>query len=88
MKKMKGKVTLQAKKVKKTLLVKKVKDQHEVDVVTPCFPQFVKITGLAKNCGKLRNVNMYYVNNIMNLYCRTAERGCAEKETTMAMEGT
>jgi hypothetical protein len=27
-------------------------------VVTPCFPQFVKITGLAKNCGKLRNVNM------------------------------
>ena len=28
------------------------------------------------------------VNNIMNLYCRTAERGCAEKETTMAVEGT
>jgi hypothetical protein len=27
------------------------------------------------------------VNNILN-YCRTAERGCAEKETTMAMEGT
>jgi hypothetical protein len=26
--------------------------------VTPCFPQFVKITGLAKNCCKLRNVNM------------------------------
>jgi hypothetical protein len=26
--------------------------------VTPYFPQFVKITGLAKNCGKLRNVNM------------------------------
>jgi hypothetical protein len=26
--------------------------------VTPCFPQFVKITGLAKNCGKLINVNM------------------------------
>jgi hypothetical protein len=28
------------------------------------------------------------VNNIMNLYCRTAERGCAEKETMMAVEGT
>jgi hypothetical protein len=27
-------------------------------------------------------------NNIMNLYCRTAERGCAKKETTMAVEGT
>jgi hypothetical protein len=27
-------------------------------IVTPCFPQFVKITGLAKNYGKLRNVNM------------------------------
>jgi hypothetical protein len=26
--------------------------------VTPCFPQFVKITGLAKNYGKLINVNM------------------------------
>jgi hypothetical protein len=25
--------------------------------VTPCFPQFVKITGLAKNYGKLMNVN-------------------------------
>jgi hypothetical protein len=24
--------------------------------------------------------------NIMNLYCRTAERGYAEKETTMAAE--
>jgi hypothetical protein len=32
-----------------------------------------------------RSIN---VNNIMNLYCSTAERGCAEKETTMAMEGT
>jgi hypothetical protein len=29
-----------------------------------------------------------YVNNIMNLYCRTTERGCAEKETAMAVEGT
>jgi hypothetical protein len=29
--------------------------------VTPCFPQFVKITGLAKNYGKLINVN-----NIIN----------------------
>jgi hypothetical protein len=28
------------------------------------------------------------VNNIMNLYCRTAERGCAEKETMMVVEGT
>ena len=28
------------------------------------------------------------MNNIMNLYCRTAERGCAEEETTMAVEGT
>jgi hypothetical protein len=28
------------------------------------------------------------VNNIMNLYCRTAEKGCAEKETMMAVEGT
>jgi hypothetical protein len=28
------------------------------------------------------------VNNIMNLYCRTTERGCDEKETTMAVEGT
>jgi hypothetical protein len=27
-------------------------------LVTPCFPQFVKITGLAKNYGKLINVNM------------------------------
>jgi hypothetical protein len=26
--------------------------------VTPCFPQFVKITGLAKNYGKLITVNM------------------------------
>jgi hypothetical protein len=26
------------------------------------------------------------VNNIMNIYCRTAERGCVEKETTMARE--
>jgi hypothetical protein len=26
------------------------------------------------------------VNNIMNLYCKTAERGYAEKETTMAAE--
>jgi hypothetical protein len=24
----------------------------------------------------------------MNLYCRTAERGCAEKETMMEVEGT
>ena len=28
------------------------------------------------------------VNNIMNLYCRTAERGCVGKETTMVVEGT
>jgi hypothetical protein len=28
------------------------------------------------------------VNNIMKLYCRTAERGCVEKETTMEVEGT
>jgi hypothetical protein len=28
------------------------------------------------------------VNNIMNLYCKTAKRGCAEKETTMVVEGT
>jgi hypothetical protein len=28
------------------------------------------------------------VNNIMNLYCRTTERGCVEKETTMVVEGT
>jgi hypothetical protein len=27
------------------------------------------------------------VNNILN-YCRTAEMGCAEKDTTMAVEGT
>jgi hypothetical protein len=26
------------------------------------------------------------VNNIMNLYCRTAERGYAEKQTTMVAE--
>jgi hypothetical protein len=26
------------------------------------------------------------VNNIMNLYCRTAKRGYAEKETTMVAE--
>jgi hypothetical protein len=26
------------------------------------------------------------VNNIMNIYCRIAERGYAEKETTMAEE--
>jgi hypothetical protein len=26
------------------------------------------------------------VNNIMNIYCKTAERGYAEKETTMAEE--
>jgi hypothetical protein len=24
----------------------------------------------------------------MNFYCKTTERGCAEKETTMAVEGT
>jgi hypothetical protein len=28
------------------------------------------------------------VNNIMNLYCRIVERGCAKKETTMVVEGT
>ena len=28
------------------------------------------------------------VNNIMKLSCRTAERGCAKKETTMVVEGT
>jgi hypothetical protein len=33
MKKMKWKATLQAKKAKMTLLVKKVKDQHEVDAL-------------------------------------------------------
>jgi hypothetical protein len=27
-------------------------------IVTPCFPQLVKIIGLAKNYGKLINVNM------------------------------
>jgi hypothetical protein len=27
-------------------------------ILTPCFPQFVKISGLAKNYGKLINVNM------------------------------
>ena len=27
-------------------------------VVTPCFPQFVKITILTKNYGELRNVNV------------------------------
>jgi hypothetical protein len=27
-------------------------------IVTPCFPHFVKITGLTGNCGKLINVNM------------------------------
>ena len=26
------------------------------------------------------------VNKLMNLYCRTTERGCAEKETMMAVE--
>jgi hypothetical protein len=52
-------------------------------ILTPCFPQLVNITGLAKNYGELINVN-----NIMNLYCKTAERGCAKKETTMAVEGT
>ena len=51
-------------------------------IVTPCFPQFVNITGLAKDYGKLINVN-----DILNYY-RTAERGCAKKETTMAVEGT
>jgi hypothetical protein len=29
-----------------------------------------------------------HVNNIMKFYCRTAKRGCTEKETTMAVEGT
>ena len=28
------------------------------------------------------------VNKILNLYCRTVERECAEKETKMAVEGT
>jgi hypothetical protein len=28
------------------------------------------------------------VNDSLNLYYRTAERGCAEKETTMVVEGT
>jgi hypothetical protein len=27
-------------------------------IVTPCFPQLVNITGLAKNYGKLINMNM------------------------------
>jgi hypothetical protein len=27
-------------------------------------------------------------NNITNLYCRTAKKGCAEKETMMVVEGT
>jgi hypothetical protein len=34
------------------------KKQRYRKIVTPCFPQFVKITGLAKNYGKLINVNM------------------------------
>lgn len=64
--------------------------------VTPYFPQFVNITILAKNCGKPKNVNVWCewtlwkrsmnVNNIMNIYCRTVERGYVEKETVMAGE--
>jgi hypothetical protein len=27
-------------------------------IVTPCFPQLVNITGLAKNYGELTNMNM------------------------------
>jgi hypothetical protein len=29
-----------------------------VTIVTPCFPQSVKITILAKNYGKLKDVNV------------------------------
>jgi hypothetical protein len=29
-----------------------------IKIVTPCFPQLVNITGLAKNYGKLINMNM------------------------------
>jgi hypothetical protein len=42
-----------------SLLKKYVHDaNHIIDCVTPCFPQSVKITILAKYCGKLRNVNV------------------------------
>ena len=64
--------------------------------VTPCFPQSVKITILAKYCGKLGNVNVWCewtlwkrsmnVNDIINIYSKTVERGCVEKETTMVAE--
>jgi hypothetical protein len=57
--------------------------------VTPCFPQFVKITGLAKNYGKLINVNMsckwtlrkrsMNVNNILNFIARLL-RGDVQKK--------
>ena len=43
------------------LVAKNIKDDVPFKgegIVTPCFPQFVKITGLAKNYGKLINVNM------------------------------
>jgi hypothetical protein len=35
-----------------------IREWEARESVTPCFPQFVKITGLAKNYGKLINVNM------------------------------
>jgi hypothetical protein len=34
------------------------KEKKMLASITPCFPQFVKIIGLAKNYGKLINVNM------------------------------
>jgi hypothetical protein len=53
--------------------------------VTPCFPQSVKITILAKNYAKLKDVNVLFdgplhkrsmnVNYVMNMCCMTVGRG-------------
>jgi hypothetical protein len=48
-------------KISETLACQNKKNEKlevNCNIVTPCFPQFVKLTGLAKNCGKLMNVNM------------------------------
>jgi hypothetical protein len=34
------------------------RELQENSIVTPCFPQSVKITILAKNYGKLKDVNV------------------------------
>jgi hypothetical protein len=46
------------KRLKETKHALKAWVKKPINTVTLCFPQFVKITILAKNCGKLKNVNV------------------------------